>query len=413
MDRYFRAIAFAFCATVIAGNASAQEQSIRPAKVAIVQSSETTFERRYPAIVRPSAEAVLSFRVSGRVIELPVKASANVKEGDVIAKLDPRDFATKISQLESQRDQALSQLNALRSGARAEEIVALEAGIDAVEAQVDQAREQADRTRKLFEKDLVAAAQLEADETALRITEAELRAKLEELTIARSGGRKEDVEAAEAALRGLETQIQTARDNLADATLRAPFDGTIARRDIENFTNIQAGQDVVLLQRLETVHLAFDVPGSDVVRFAGLNPTSTVTLAAVPGDALAAQLVEFSTQADAATQTYRGRVSVAVPEDAAVLPGMVGTVIVAISNTATASLTIPLSAVGSETDGSPFVWIVGEGDTVSKSSVTLGKVSGDSVIVTDGVSAGDTVVTAGVTKIRDGMQIRPITKIGG
>ena len=413
MDRYFRALTFAVYATVFAGNASAQEQAVRPAKVAIVQSSEAAIERRYPAIVQPSAEAALSFRVSGRVIELPVKASTNVKEGDVIAKLDPRDFETQIAQLESQRDQALSQLNALRSGARAEEIVALEAGIDAVEAKVDQSREQADRTRKLFEKDLAAPAQLEADETALRVAEAELRAKLEELTIARSGGRKEDVEAAEAALRGLETQIQTARDNLADATLRAPFDGIIARRDIENFTNIQAGQDIVLLQRLETVHLAFDVPGQDVVRFARSNPKSTVILDSVSGDALDAQLVEFSTQADAATQTYRGSVSIAVPEGVAVLPGMVGTVIVTISNATTASLTVPLSAIGANTDGSPFVWVVGDGDMVAKSPVTLGKVSGDSVIVIEGVSAGDTVVTAGVTQIRDGMQIRPITKIGG
>lgn len=413
MDRFLRAVTFVALAIGLPGIATAQDQTVRPAKVAVVQSSETVFERRYPAIVQPSAEAVLSFRVSGRVVELPVKASAKVKEGDVIAKLDPRDFETQIAQLESQRDQALSQLNALRSGARAEEIVALEAGIDAIGAQVDQAREQADRSRQLFEKDLVASAQLEADQTALRVAEAELRAKLEELTIARSGGRKEEVESAEAALRGLESQIQNARDNLADATLRAPFDGIIARRDIDNFTNIQAGQDIVLLQRLETVHLEFDVPGQDVVRFAGFDPTSTVTLAAAPDAILDAQLVEFSTQADAATQTYRGHVSVTVPAGTAILPGMVGTVFVTIAESPTAGLTIPLNAVGANTDGSPFVWIVGDGNKVSKSAVTLGDVSGDSVTVTDGVSAGDTVVTAGVTQIRDGMQIRPITKIGG
>ncbi|MDA8747877.1 biotin/lipoyl-binding protein, partial [Litoreibacter sp.] len=113
----------------------AQEDAVRPAKVAQVQSSETVFERRYPAIVRPSLEAVLSFRVSGRVIELPIRASTDVKEGDVIAKLDPRDFERQIAQLQTQKDQSLAQLAALRSGARSEEVSALEAGIDAVDAQ--------------------------------------------------------------------------------------------------------------------------------------------------------------------------------------------------------------------------------------------------------------------------------------
>ena len=389
------------------------QEVLRPAKVTQVQSSEATIERRYPAIVRPSLEAVLSFRVSGRVVELPIRASTDVKEGDVIAKLDPRDFERQIAQLETQRDQALAQLAALRSGARFEEVSALEAGIDAVNAQVDQARDQASRSRELFEKDLVASAKLEADETALRVAEAELRAKLEELTIARAGGRKEDVDAAEAALRGLETQIRVAEDNLADATLRAPFDGIIARRDIENFTNIQAGQDVVLLQKLSTVDLVFDVPGPDVLRFARADPAIKVELAGLDGDPIDAQLVEFSTQADAATQTYRGRVRVSVPDDVPILPGMVGNIIVSTSNDASASLSVPLSAVGANTDGSSFVWIVDGANTVRKSNVTLGNVTNGQVIVTDGVSDGDIVVSAGVTQIRDGMVIRPITKVGG
>ena len=392
---------------------SAQQEVTRPDKVAQVQSSETVFERRYPAIVRPSLEAVLSFRVSGRVIELPIRASEDVKDGDIIAKLDPRDFERQITQLETQKDQALAQLAALRSGARSEEVSALEAGIDAVEAQVDQAREQASRSRELFQKDLVASAKLEADETALRVAEAELRAKLEELTIARSGGRREEIDAAEAALRGLETQIKVAQDNLEDATLRAPFDGIIARRDIENFTNIQAGQDVVLLQKLSTVDLVFDVPGPDVIRFARANPTTEVELAGLPGKVFDAQLVEFSTQADAATQTYRGRVRISVPEEAPILPGMVGHIIVSTSNGASASLSVPLSAVGASANGSSFVWIVDSSNVAKKSNVTLGDVIGDHVIVTDGVSDGDTVVSAGVTQIRDGMVIRPITKVGG
>lgn len=386
----------------------------RPAKVEQALVGETVFTRRYPAIVRPSQEVILSFRVSGRVIELPIRASMRVSEGDVIARLDPRDFETQIAQLASQLDQASAQLRALRSGARVEEIAALEAGIDAVEAQVDQARGQASRSSELFKKKLVAAAKFDQDNTALRVAEAELRAKLEELEVARSGGRQEEIDASEAAIRGLDTQIKTAQDNLADATLRAPFDGTIARRDIENFTNIQAGKDVVLLQKLSTIIMEFDVPGPDVVRFASAeNATTKVTLNALPDTLFDAEIVEFSTEADASTQTYRGRVSIEIPEGAIVLPGMVGNVIGTTNDETMPIVTVPVSAIGANSDGSAFVWVVDDKNSVTKRGVVLGGASGSRVAVSDGLTEGETVVTAGVTQIQDGMTIRPISKVGG
>jgi RND family efflux transporter MFP subunit len=405
-----------FCsfASLSATNAQDATATPRPAKVEQVQTSETVFTRRYPAIVKPSKEAGLSFRVSGRVIALPILASMRVSKGDVIAQLDPRDFETKVAQLTSQLDQANAQLRALRSGARTQEISALEAGIDAVQAQVDQARVQASRTRELFQKDLVAAARLDQDETALRVAEAELRAKWEELSISRAGGRKEEVEAAEAAIRGLDTQIQTANDNLADATLRAPFDGTIARRDIENFTNIQAGQDVALLQQLSTVIMEFDVPGTDVIQFSGSTDVQAkVAIDALPGTLFEAELVEFSTVADAATQTYRGRVAVTLPKGSNVLPGMVGSITGTKNEHTASALTVPLTAIGANADGTAYVWVVNDQNAVSKQAVVLGDATGARVVISDGLSGDETVVTAGVSQLRGNMIIRPITKVGG
>ncbi len=394
--------------------ATAQEAA-RPAKVAIVMSSATAFERQYPAIVEPLQEAVLSFRVSGRVVELPIHASMSVSKGDVIAKLDPRDFKTQIAQLQSQKDQAASQLEALKAGARPGEIAALQAGIDAVQAQLVQATEQLGRTKKLVARGVATTSQLEQDEAAVRVAEAQLRAKQEEMQVARTGARAEEVAAAEAVIRGLDTQLQAARDNLADATLRAPFDGIIARRDIENFTNLQAGQDVVLLQQLSTVALAFDVPGPDVVTFSDAKEVSTsVTLNALPGQKLPAELIEFTTQADAATQTYRGRVAVSIPEGARILPGMVGSIVVQTQNNTLAQLSIPLSALGANADGSPFVWVVdGETNTVRNQPVKLGEAAGAEILVLEGLKEGDVVVSAGVSRLQDGMVIRPITKVGG
>ena len=411
-------ISFSVCFLVLSlGHAHAQdqEQVARPAKVWTVEASETEFKRSYPAIIEPSQEAVLSFRVSGRVVELPVLASTRVEEGDLIAQVDPRDFERQVTQLESQRDQAEAQLRALKAGARTEEVAAIEAGIDAIQAQVDQAKEQLERTQELADRGVVAEAQLEADQANLRVAEAQLRAEQEQLIIAQTGGREEDIDAAEASLRGLEAQLSAARDNLDDTSLRAPFDGIISRRNIDNFTNIQAGQDIVLLQKLSTVHVVFDVPGPDVIIFSGADEVDTqVIFDAEPETEYPAELVEFTTQADSATQTYRGRVAVELPEQSRILPGMVGRIVAATEVDAVETLLVPLTSVGANTDGSAFVWLVDPGsNTVSKKNVTLGDVSGADIAVTDGIAAGDTVVSAGITQLQDGMTIRPVTQIGG
>ncbi|MEO1250691.1 MAG: efflux RND transporter periplasmic adaptor subunit, partial [Pseudomonadota bacterium] len=274
---------------------------------------------------------------------------------------------------------------------------------------------QANRSRELAERGVIAAAKLEEDEATLSVAEANLRSQQENLAIGLAGGRPEEIEAAEAAIRGLEAQLQVARNNLDYATLEAPFDGIIARRDVDNFSNIQAGQSIVLLQALSVVHLAFDVPGPDVTDLTANGPsaiTNEVVFDALPDQVFPSETVEFSVQANSATQTYRGRVAVELPEETFILPGMVGSVIATAPGEQT-GLSIPLTAVAAQADGASFVWLVGDGGIVSARPVTLGRADGSSVAVTDGLAAGETIVSAGVGQIVEGMRIRPITQVGG
>ncbi len=415
MKRTVSAIfASVFC-MILPALAHGQETTPRPAKVFTVQATSSELKRVYPAIVLPSAEVELSFRVGGRVVELPIRGAMQVEKGDLIAALDTRDFETQVAQLESQIDQANAQLAAQRSGARVEEIASLQAAIDSAQAQVDQALDQANRTRELVERGVVATARLEQDEANLRVAEANLNAQREQLQIGLSGARAEDIQASEAAIRGLQAQLDIARNNLSYATLEAPFSGIIGRRDIENFSNVQAGQKVALLQALAVVHLSFDVPGPDVTALTANGPdaiTNQVIFDALPDQVFESETVEFSVQADTATQTYRGRVAVTIPEDSFILPGMVGRVLTTAPGQGDAMM-IPLEAVTAHPDGQSFVWIVDEANTVSARDVTLGELSGGSVTVTDGLSAGDVIVSAGVSQIRDAMVIRPITRVGG
>jgi multidrug efflux pump subunit AcrA (membrane-fusion protein) len=388
----------------------------RPAKVFTVPEASSDFERIYPAIVYPSREVELSFRVSGRIIELPIRASSSVVKEDVIAQLDTRDFEVEIERLTSQLEQAEANLAVLKSGARPEEITALEASVQAAQAQRDQAREEYIRATQLLERGVIPTAQYQQREAAFRLAEAELVSREEQLTIGRVGGRPEEIIAAEAAIRGLNTQIQSAKNNLSDATLKAPFSGTIARRNVDNFRNVQAGESIALIQDLSTLDVSYDLPGVDIIAMSLIgfdNVVSTVTFDAMLDVEMEADLVEFTTQADAATQTYRGRLSVTPPEDLVVLPGMVARVTIRAESKSEAQVKVPLSALAANPDGSPYVWTLDEpSNSVRRQPVELGEIFDDFVIVSAGLKAGDVIVTAGLSELQDDMVVRPISKVG-
>ncbi|MEM6615977.1 MAG: efflux RND transporter periplasmic adaptor subunit [Pseudomonadota bacterium] len=395
----------------VATNGTPAEPIVKTVKV---EAQALALQRSYPAVIQPAREVSLAFEVSGRIVNLPIRAAMEVQEGDIIAELDKSDFQANLSGLENQKAQAEAQLRGMVAGARAEDIASLQASVDAAQAQVDQARDQFARTAELLERGVTTVARRDQDRASLQVAEANLRSAEEELSKGRAGSRAEDVDAQEAAIAALEAQLETARKSLADATLRAPFSGIIARREVDNFTNIQAGSPIALLQQLDRIELVFDVPGPDVAKFADAEEVSSqVEINARPGEFLPAELVEFSTQADQTTQTFRGRVGVDRPEGRGVLPGMIGTVLVSDATARGETILVPTSAVAAAPDGGSFVWRVDESaNTVSRVTVELGEARGDSIFVTGGLESGDVVVTAGLARLQPDMKVRPVTEIG-
>lgn len=387
---------------------------VRPVLTQQVEETGSAIRRSYPAIVLPAQQAELSFRVSGRIVELPVRAAAQVKKGDVIAQLDTRDFKAEVARLVNQLAQANAQLSAMTTGARSEDIASLEASVAAAEAQVKAAQDQVERTRSLFDQGIVTKSKLDGDLTNLEVTEAQLEAQKQELIKGQSGSRSEEVEAQQAAVKGLQVQLNTAKDNLSDTTLRAPFDGMVAKRSTDNFRNIQAKETVVVLQQLDTLDLTFDVPGPDIVRLAGReNPIPTARLDGIEDREFEAQFVELTAQADPTTQTFRGRVSIKPPEGILILPGMSGTVTVTDARENASTILVPASAVASMADGSAIVWVLNGGDsTVDTRAVKTGDATGPDVAIIEGLVAGDVIVTKGISQLQPGMAVRPVSSIG-
>jgi RND family efflux transporter MFP subunit len=123
-------------------------------------------------------------------------------------------------------------------------------------------------------------------------------------------------------------------------------------------------------------------------------------------------LKEMSNSADPVTRTFQVTFGFASPEDVNVSPGMTGIVIVErnrINASETAGLSVPLDLVVADADGNPFVWVVDPTSMrANKRPVELGELFGANAYIASGLSIGDRIVASGVNSITPNMLVRDI-----
>jgi len=405
------AAAGALLMTGCGGEVVEAEPAIRPVKVVTLGESEGTNVRTFPGTLRASERAQLSFRVSGPLVELPIKEGLTVRKGELLAQIDPRDFQTAVSNLEAQ----LATLRAERKAmdqARPEDIRRAEANLAAARARLLEATANFHRYQRLYENDNVSKAEFDQRRAARDVAEADVSTAEEVLRIAQEGARVEDIEAMEARIRSLEAQLKKALDDLDDSSLEAPYAGTVAERYVDNFEFVQAQEPVLSLQNTEIMELVAQIPETIIAdrrqRERRL-PDFEVTFPSLPGQRLQARATEIATQADPVTRTYSVVFQVPQPPRGLILAGMTGEVHVSEEQAGAGGFSVPSGAVFNDDTGTTRVWKLTPSDTVTEVKVELGEMTGDSVVLLSGVQEGDRIVTAGASFLSEGRQVREIT----
>ena len=99
------------------------------------------------------------------------------------------------------------------------------------------------------------------------------------------------------------------------------------------------------------------------------------------------------------------------PSEANILPGMTANVLVLTENSTASDMDIPLPAIAvlQDADQKNFVWVLNsETMTAEKKAVKIGQLVGsENIIVEEGLQTGDQVIITGITKLREGMKVRP------
>lgn len=321
----------------------AREPAVRPVKMMTLTPASDVETSRYPVTVSAGQFSELSFQVGGLIKEVAVDDAQEVSAGAVIARLDQRDFQ--------------SQLNSTR-------------------AQFENAEEEYQRAVRLAEGDAIATSVLEQRRTQRDVARA---------------------------------QLDAAEKALEDTVLRAPFNGVIAQVLVRERETIAAGQEVAALINLDTLEVVVNLPARVIAESQEVEDRGAfVFLEAAPDTRIEARFKEANLLADTASQTYGVTFAFDPPSNLIILPGMNATVELASARKAqTVRKSVPLNAIVSD-GGSTYVWVVDRDlMTVTRREVTIADGIGETVVVTEGLAAGETIATAGASFLTDGMQVRP------
>jgi len=217
-------------------------------------------------------------------------------------------------------------------------------------------------------------------------------------------------------LKSANAALQQSLQNLSYTNLKADFGGSVARRHVEAFEEVQAKQPVFSMIDQSSLLVKFDLPESLILHLPQRSNTGqtvnrvkvTASFDAVPGKEFHLSFREISKRADAKTQTFETTFNFPEQTEITILPGMTANVVVDLSEVLTENTIhyIPISAISANNGLEARVWRVDEKTmTVHEQKVAVGRLLGSSIEVTRGLSGGSRIVTAGAAFLAEGMKI--------
>ncbi len=325
---------------------AANATPIKTGKVRHVQTRE--FVSVSGTVTSPEASIQVSFLVSGKVIEVAPREGDYVKQGQLLAVIDPIDYKLSLQAASAQAGQAKVALN--------------------------RSQDEYARMKYLYDSRSLAENDFE------KFKAAGLSAR-------------QQVDQANA-------NQKLAQKRLSDASLYAPADGFISRRAIEPGQTASPGVPVFEIVKLDTVEINVGVPETDI-HLVRIGQTASVTIPALPTESFEGKVRVINVSADPNTRTYMTRIAVSNPAHI-LRVGMVAEARIQ-GDKAIDLVTLPAETILRDPQGATIVFVYyPEQGRVYAKRVETGVVYGREIAIKSGLSGDEAVVFAGQEKLRDG-----------
>lgn len=318
-------------------------------------------------------QSTLSAKVTGRLERLNVDIGSVLRKGDLVAQIEPRDYELGLQEAAAALAQARTALGLPLEGD--DDRIELErvTAVRQAKAVLDEAGQNRERIKSLSASGIASQAEVDTVEAAYTVAWARHEAAFEE-----ARGRMATVAQRRA-------EFELARKRLADASVRAPFDGAVQGRPATVGEYVAAGTPIVQLVKTDPLRLRLDVPERECI----LVRPGQVVLLLVEGDTntYRGEIARLSPALDEQTRTLR--VEADVPRQGSLRPGLFARAQIIVAEQER-TLTVPGDAIITFA-GLEKVVAVEDGKAVEK-VVSTGRRGPDWVEVVSGLAAGESVV---------------------
>ncbi|PIE89202.1 MAG: hypothetical protein CR997_12580 [Acidobacteria bacterium] len=323
-------------------------QQITTVEVAKVKEINTKRVIRFSGITRAAKRAVMSFSIPGRLVKRPVEAGSRVKKGIELATIDLHEYENRVQMAR------------------------------ATVAELKVRAAQAKRDRQRIE------------------TLAEARAatseELEHVTAAAA--------AVNASLTAANARLDETERVLKEATLKAPFGGTVTAVFLEPGEYAAPGRPVIELSGDGAIELQVEVPENTAMTLAEGQPIR-VTLPMAGGKQVSGRIKSVARAAATAGRLFP--VVATLEQLPGLAAGMTAELILEVESKG--EITLPVAAILNPGSSNPFVFCL-DGEMVRRVPVTLSTFSGNRVVVSGNLSKDDRVVVSGHTMLTDGERVK-------
>jgi multidrug efflux system membrane fusion protein len=356
----------------LAADASQQPEKPAGGEAAMAQAKPQAFPVPVTAVVTQTVPVYLDYvgttealryvtmqaKVTGYLAQYLVKDGTDVKEGDLIYKIDDRDFQATLDEVKAQ----------------------LQSDVAALEyAKVSQARNYTLSQTGAVAKDT------NDEKTSL-------------------------MHQAEASIAADKAKIRNAELTLSYTEIRAPFDGRIGKTLVHEGTLVKEQEtNLNNLVQLAPIYATFNPSETDLAQIEKYRSTGDIAvdilLTGETEPRFHGKLTFVDNNVDRNTGTITARATIENPGNE-LLPGQYVRVRLHLTEQPD-TLLVPQAALGSSQMGR-FVYVIGKGGVVEQRFIKTGAVFGDLIVVSEGIAATDQVITGNLQKIGPGMPVTPM-----
>lgn len=383
----------------------------------VVQSQDLIVQMKANGVVQAVRKINLSPKQEGRIDRLYVDEGVQVKQGEIVARMDSEQFQAQVNQYKAALAKARADLSLKRSGNRPEEISKAKAEVAKNEAQVVEARSRlalaSDRVgRKQFPTQEGAIARDELDEALteqqnarenLEQAEASLAVAKQELLLQLKGYRQEEIASAQAEVAQAKAQLQYYQTLLENTLVRAPFAGTITRKfaqegDFVTPTTSASSSDGATSASIAELSSGLEVEAKvPEASIASIKQGQQVEIRsdAYPDKSFQGSIRLVAPRAVQESQenkvtSFRVKVSLQTGQDK--LKSGMNVKLTFLGDKVQNALVVPLAAIVTKRDGQTGVLIPAQNERAKFHPVTIGSTSGSQVQIIEGVTQGDRIL---------------------